>query len=128
MSFASDVQNFRAALSQRAIDLHARVADLAFTSIVDGSPLTGAPGQPVSSGSHAGRLKGSWTREDRGPLVTVISSDEVYAPYVEDGSHDGKDLVLHSPTGGFHSVALTRAGWDRIVDQATREIASEVAG
>lgn len=128
MSFASDVETFRAHMSQRAIDLHARVADLAFTSIVDGSPLTGAPGQPESQSAHRGRLKASWTREDQTPLVTVISSDEVYAPYVEDGSHDGKELVLHSPTGGFHSVALTRAGWGRIVAQATAELSGETAG
>lgn len=124
MSFVADVLAFRSRLRQRALELHARVSDLALTSIVEGSELTGAPGQPESSG----RLKESWKPESPSPLVTVIATDEIYAPYVEDGSHNGKALVIHSAVGGFHSVALTRAGWDRIVDQATREIASEVAG
>ncbi len=121
MSFDGDIARFRDKVRERGQDLHNRVCDLAFSSIVEGSELTGAPGQPVQTGA----LKGSWQNVIDGPLERRIVTNLVYAPQIEDGSRDGRELTLRSPVGGFHSVALTRAGWERIVERATAEITGE---
>lgn len=90
-------------------------------SITVGSPLTGAPGQPVDTG----RLRNSW-------MITVLSPREVriltsmkYARSIEDGlsyAHGGKPITLRSQVGGFHSLKLTVASWNRIVEDANRRV------
>lgn len=135
-TFADQVAAFRRKVEQRARDVHTVAADLAHQSIVEGSPLTGAPGQPVDTGN----LRASWQRIIDGPLEQRIVTNTVYAPFIEDGVRPGAvagtgedgtldpikapdtQLTLRSQTGGFHSLKLTRAGWDRIVAAAVAEV------
>lgn len=83
-------------------------------SVVEGSELTGAPGQPVG---NTGRLKRSWQTTRPAPDIGEISTDLDYAPIVEDGA-----MPLHSPVGGSHSVKLTVAGFDRVVDAVAQRV------
>lgn len=86
-------------------------------SITDGSAITGSPGQLVRSGN----LKASWQLSFPSQTEAIISTNAVYARQMEDGTREGRALTQRSPTGGFHSVALTIAGLGSIVaDQATR--------
>lgn len=87
------------------------VVDKTHESIQLGSVITGSPGQPVRRGT----LRNSWIKSFASPTLAEITTNLVYAPDIEDGMRNGKPLVLRSQVGGFHSVALTRAGFDRIV-------------
>lgn len=125
MSFRTEINRFAqqrvVAAGQR---VHNRAVELLHESIVEGSALTGAPGQPVAPNAPPGvpTLKASWQRRDDGPLVSTVSTDVDYAPDIEDGTRDGRALVLRSKTGGWHSVKLTIAGWGRIVAQAVKDV------
>lgn len=118
MSFGLDVKRFSAKVEQRIRDVAERSTEIAFASIVEGSPLTGAPGQPVDTGN----LKASW-QIVRGPLRNDITTNVVYAPIIEEGTRAGRALVLRSAVGGFHSLALTRISWGKIVEEARRQVA-----
>lgn len=97
----------------------------ALRSIVEGSDLTGSPGQPVgqygpgyNEGKVGGALKASWQRWFPSPHEQVIASDSPYAPSEEDGisySHGGTEITQRSSVGGFHSVKQTIAAWERLV-------------
>lgn len=117
MSFGLDVKRFSEKAMNHARKIADRATEMAYSSIVEGSPLTGAPGQPVDTGA----LKGSWIIQF-GPLRNEISSHLIYAPMIEDGTRAGRALVLRSQVGGFHSLALTRIAWSKIVDEATRQV------
>jgi hypothetical protein len=87
-------------------------------SVVEGSEVTGAPGQPVDTGT----LKNSFTPAFTSPTSWQTTTNLVYAPYIEDGVRpDGVTLTLRSAVGGFHSVKLTRAGWERIVLESAKQ-------
>lgn len=88
-------------------------------SIVDGSELTGAPGQPVDTGT----LKGSWQSWLEGDDTAIIATDVTYAPYIEDGGNSRGAFTLRSAVGGFHSVSLTTSNIDRIVAAVTERVA-----
>lgn len=124
MSFRTDVAAFAAHTERRAQALHARTVELARASIVEGSVLTGAPGQPVAEGAPPGSqvLRESWRVVVQGPLTTSIVTDVPYAPDVEDGTRNGRPMVLRSKRGGWHSLKLTVAGWSRIVAAAVRQV------
>jgi hypothetical protein len=81
-----------------------------------GSELTGSPGQPVDTGN----LRNAWIRENPSENVSIVSTNVEYAQSIEDGIGPHGPLTLRSAVGGFHSVALTVAGFDRIVDAAVR--------
>lgn len=117
MGFSDDVRRFQSKVDVRTKAIHDGVCDLAFSSIVEGSPVTGAPGQPVDTGN----LKSSWQNKIEGPLEREIVTNVVYAPYIEDGFGRGP-LTLRSQVGGFHSVKLTRAAWQKIVDFVTKQV------
>lgn len=87
-------------------------------SVVEGSAITGAPGQPVDTGN----LRASWIDEFRGPLVWQLTTNVVYAPFIEDGANSRGPFTLRSEVGGFHSVKLTAAAWDRIVASAVATV------
>ena len=118
MGFANDLARFAAEVDRRARDVHNGVADGAYESIVNGSPLTGAPGQPVDTGN----LRARWQNIVAGPLTREIVTNTVYAPTIEDGARVGRALTLRSQVGGFHSVKLTIAAWRRLVEAVTREV------
>jgi hypothetical protein len=107
---------------------------LALESIVEGSALTGAPGQKVDTGA----LKASWIQEITEDGVR-ISTNIAYAPIIEEdirssydregeqpsrpkGATGGHRPHVKSTVGGPHSVALTVAGIDRLLDEAGRRV------
>ncbi|MDE2772359.1 MAG: HK97 gp10 family phage protein [Gemmatimonadota bacterium] len=100
MSFGSDLERFAARLERRTRDVAEGAADEVHDSIVEGSAVTGSPGQPVETGE----LRDSWTNEEVEPDVWHVATDKFYAAPVEHGH----------PTHR-RSVALTRAGWHEIV-------------
>jgi hypothetical protein len=128
-SFGNELRMFAAKLENNRQKVQGRATSIAYHSIVDGSPITGAPGQPVGEygpGYHPGKiggaLKGSWVIQFEGPYVASISSHLPYAWGIENGIGPYGPLTLRSSVGGFHSLKLTRAAWPRIVRQAMREV------
>lgn len=103
-------------------------------SIRDGSPLTGAPGQPVDTGF----LKSSWIGEEITDTHWQFTTNVAYAPVIETGlraAYDpegatapaaapgrGGSKHIKSEVGGQGSVMHTRAGWPRIVDHVTKAV------
>ena len=104
-------------------------------SIVNGSALTGEPGQPVDTGY----LKSSWIGDYITPSHWQFTTNVAYAPVIEEGlraaydpegSDRPRDLPsqnttqgplggtkrLKSTVGGQGSVKMTRAAWPRIVE------------
>lgn len=112
MSYADDVRRFEvkvaAALNGTFVDFVAALKG----SIVEGSPITAAPGQPVDTGA----LRNSW-QESVAPDLSeaTIGTNLVYAPAIEDGVGQFGPLTLRSKVGGFHSVKLTVANADRLL-------------
>lgn len=105
-------------------DTFVGIVEEAQRSIVEGSELTGAPGQPVDTGF----LKGSWQAVFESPNVAVIGTNAEYAESIEDGlsyAHGGTPMTLRSDVGGFHSVALTVAGFDRIVEAVKARVRAQ---
>lgn len=116
MSFASEVAAFAAKAKAREQALFVNVASAVKGSIVDGSAVTGAPGQPVDTGN----LKDSWQLTFDDPNTAVISTGVVYAPVIEDNL---RGATLRSRVGGFHSVRLTVGGFERLVaDELTKVV------
>lgn len=98
--------------ANQALDVFRGVVVAAHESIVNGSPITGAPGQPVDTGA----LRASWQVAFDTPTSATISTNLEYAPVIEEGiSHTGRPLTLRSAVGGFHSKRLTEIGMDLIV-------------
>ena len=98
-------------------------------SIVEGSEITGSPGQPVGqygpgyhNGKLGGTLKASWETQEVSDFVAVISTDAEYAPYIEDGGNSRGEFQLRSSVGGFHSVKQTLVGMPRIVDAVVARV------
>lgn len=104
-------------------------------SVVNGSSITGAPGQPVDTGT----LKASWIAEFEGPESASISTNIAYAPVIEDNtrsaynpagvqperkpvSEGGTRRIGKSTVGGPHSVKMTVAGFERLVEDETRKV------
>lgn len=119
MTFSADIARFKGKLAGQVEQIFVGGIALTKTSIVHGSPITGAPGQPEASGA----LADSWRDERDGDRATILTGHPG-APTIEAGTREGRALVLHGSGGGFHSLELTRTGWPRIVDT----VASEVAG
>ena len=114
MTFTSDLNRFVDKVEGRTKRIVQIGREEVQRSIVEGSSITGAPGQPVQFGT----LKGSWVPRFLGPGLWQTSSPLVYAPVIEDGF----GISIRSPVGGSHSVKLTRGGWQRIIDFAQREV------
>lgn len=127
MSFESDLARFRDVVTRRSRDIHARSVQLTYQSVVEGSPLTGSPGQPVDTGN----LKTSWQIENRGEYEDDIQTVVEYAPFIEYGGQPGSPTGAPGPgrkrkgpslVGGHGSVQLTVANFDLILAAATREV------
>lgn len=116
--FSRDVQQWLAKVERRRRDLFINVASATLRSIQFGSPVTGAPGQPVQSGA----LLNSWQLTFESQVLALIATRLVYAPLIEDGEGPYGPLRLRSAVGGFHSVKLTRAGFRRIVESEARAL------
>lgn len=128
MGFADDLRIFAAKVQARNQAVFVNTCAAAKDSIQNGSPVTGAPGQPVDTSN----LKASWQLTFDSPSSALISTNVVYAPFIEEGVAPVRSgnvtgttkqrLTLRSPVGGFHSVALTVAGLSRIVETETAKL------
>lgn len=133
-----DFERIKASLRFRINRIPDVLGQVVLVSIRDGSPLTGAPGQPVETG----RLRGSWKLTRTASIIRVFTS-LFYAPFIEEGQRirhkagaaarraqvfglsmvqRATTITLRSPTGGFHSVKLTRAGIQRLTDDVVHRI------
>jgi hypothetical protein len=123
MPFRMDLQRFQVKLDRRTLDVFHGTAFAAHRSITEGSPVTGAPGQPVRSGA----LRNSYQMAWESPLTVQIASALKYAEPIENGYWKtgplaGVQMTLRSQVGGFHSIKLTVAGFQKLVDQVNREV------
>jgi hypothetical protein len=132
MSFSSDTAAFAAKLEQRRKDVFLGTVEAVQTSITEGSPITGAPGQPVQWGT----LKGSYQDEPIEDYLSRVVTNLEYAEAIEDGQQppytraDGTQvtpgpMTLRSEVGGFGSVKQTRANYELLVEDVARRVASE---
>jgi hypothetical protein len=144
MTYSQDVLRFVERVKTRTQDVVTASALKVHESIVAGSALTGAPGQPVDTGylrsswivafdtspSYPPAPAGSTTgRTDASPpspappqgnvgktYSATVTTNVEYAPYIEEGLR-----ATRSAVGGPGSVKLTRAAWSRIVNNAVKE-------
>ena len=107
-NFAKDIEKHRQRVRMQFRAVYQGSVNHAFRSIRYGSAVTGAPGQPVDTGA----LLASWLLQFQSGWTAIMFSPLIYAPIIED-NHRG--ATLRSKVGGFHSVKLTRAGWQRVV-------------
>jgi hypothetical protein len=121
MSFERQIDAFRLKLDARTKRVFTDSCEQVERSLVEGSEITGAPGQPVDTGFlRAEAFKSDFTSK----TTWEVTTNAVYAPSIEDGisyAHGGVPLTLRSAVGGFHSAKLTRNGWQRIVDHVAQE-------
>lgn len=116
-SFRSEIARLKRNIEIRRKTHFVNVASHAKMSVTDGSPLTGAPGQPVDLGN----LKGSWQLTFTAEKA-LISTNVEYAQANEDGVNNGRPYTQRSPVGGRHSVKLTAAGLGNIMDFEARKL------
>lgn len=132
MSAAADMKAIRVKIAERFGELHLGLVLEVKRSIQEGSTLTGAPGQPVAP-KDGGNLIGSWQDTHPETFRSLVATNVEYAPSIEEGQQppyttaSGKlvtprPMQFRSEVGGAHSVALTRAGWDRIVEKVRRDV------
>lgn len=131
MSFADDLTRFTVKVEGVTQDVFVNVVAATKSSITDGSPVTGSPGQPVGQygpgyhqGKVGGELKASYHAEFETPTSALISTHEPYAEQNEDGiaRPGGGSYTQRSTVGGRHSVALTIAGFQRLVDDEAKKV------
>jgi hypothetical protein len=118
MSFTDDLRRFQLEVEARGAAVFIGVVAAAKESVVLGSPITGSPGQPVETGA----LRASWTESFLSAERAQVTTNQEYAPPIEDGVGPHGPLQLRSEVGGFGSVAKTVAGWPRLVDHVTRQV------
>lgn len=130
MGFADDIREFSKTVETDSQALFVNIASAVQASIQFGSPVTGAPGQPVQTAN----LRDSWILEFPSRDQAQISTNVVYAPDIEEGvrtarsgqvtGHTKQRLMLRSPVGGFHSVRKTLDAFDALVDDETQKFGS----
>lgn len=131
MSFAAQVEAFRDKVDQRRRDLFVNTVSAVKGSITDGSPITGAPGQPVDLGA----LKGSWQDQTIEDFLAQVVTNQEYAEAIEEGQQkpytraDGttvtpRAMTPRSQVGGFHSVKQTRANYEMLVEDEARKLSA----
>jgi len=128
--FSDGVKRFSSAVDVKNQAIFAGVAAETKNSIQFGSPLTGAPGQPVENeGPDKGNLRASWTEEFTSPTSALIATNCEYAESNEDGiaRPGGGAYVLRANVGGRHSVKLTVTNMDKIVDAETKRLDGTVS-
>lgn len=129
MAWSEDLERFRQSLRTKRRDVVLSVVRKVKQSVVEGSSVTGSPGQPVQTGF----LKGSWDDFEEADWIWLVATNAEYAPSIEDGLQEPYEradgtvvtpspMTLRSEVGGFHSVKLTRAGFEKIVREALREV------
>lgn len=140
MSAEDDIRRRGVQLTAMAQEVFVGVVAELTRSIVEGSEITGAPGQPVGQygyvkrdgrlvaynpGQVGGTLKSSWQTVFESPTRAVIGTKLIYAQAIEDGVGPHGSLTLRSTVGGFHSVDHTIRGAQRVVDDVTKRLAGD---
>lgn len=123
--FAEGLDRFAVRVKTKAQLIHEADVAKTYTSIVFGSELTGAPGQPVGPDDPPHEhLRESWKTQAESPTRTAIFTESPYAKSNEDGiaRPGGGPYRLLSPVGGRRSVALTKANFDRIHQSSIRDL------
>jgi hypothetical protein len=121
--FYDEVRAFADKVRRRAIDTVTEASVQVQESVTVGSPVTGAPGQPVDTGA----LKTSFIPERLSELEWQTTTNLEYATAIEEGVQapyvrangtlvTPRPIVFRSAVGGAHSVALTRAAWPQVVE------------
>jgi hypothetical protein len=120
MTLSDYTKAFLAKMASREKAIFIGVFHATHGSITVGSPITGSPGQPVRSG----RLLKSWIPQILTENEAKTSTKMFYARSIEDGVNmsNGTPLNLDSPVGGFHSISLTRLGFQRLLDDVTKRV------
>lgn len=124
MSFSDDVRKFADDFRRKHDAVFAGVVTEVHRSIVEGSQITGAPGQPVDTG----HLRQSWNISFPDPHTAIVSTNVEYALIIEQNLRGAKVSSKDKygkpkpKIGGFHSVALTFMGFDKIVEHVVRRI------
>jgi hypothetical protein len=125
MSAEEDMRRIGGNVTAMTEDVFAQFVVEVHRSIVFGSELTGAPGQPVDTGN----LRNSWEYEFDSPSHAFVTTPVEYGQAVEDGIGPHGPVVYgaggggRSTTGGSHSVILTEAAAQRIADVVTARVA-----
>lgn len=129
MSLSEDLRLFRDKVAKRSQAVFLGSVDAVHGSVVEGSEISGAPGQPVDTGN----LVNSWQQTFPEELVGQTATGVEYAPAVEAGQQapyttpsgaevTPRPMQFRSSVGGAHSVKLTRAAWARIVEAVVRKV------
>jgi hypothetical protein len=122
--WVSRLPEFARTLDRSEKEIFDGIVDLAYESVVNGSLITGSPGQPSDLRDADPATGKDWVKEYDGDFSAVIGNADKSALSVEDGfSHKhGKPLTkLHSDVGGFQSVALTVNGYDKIAMEVAQK-------
>lgn len=115
-TFAQDLIAFSEKCDQRYKDVFLACTVEVQRSVVEGSEITGAPGQPIDTGN----LRASFIGEHLPDGAWQLTTNVEYAPFVEENVND-----VQFKNHGAHSIALTRAGYQRIVDLVTGRVAAD---
>ena len=123
MTFETDIARFVVKTFVKQKLIFFTVANELQGSIKEGSKVTGAPGQPVAQ-VGGGELKNSWQLEFLDLFLATTTTPIIYARAIEEGMNPrtGDQLTLRSEVGGFHSVKLTRAGYQKLVNKIARQV------
>jgi hypothetical protein len=108
MSFADDLRRFQVKVTGRSVELMMTVVPKLHESIVEGSSLTGAPGQPIDTGA----LRSSWQYEYAPDFSSAtIGTFLGYAPVIEYGLRSKYDpRGDYGVAGGQIGPAMMRGG------------------
>jgi len=120
-AFGQDLRLFVDKLDNRLEEVFTGTTEEVLRSVTFGSEITGAPGQPVDTGTLQGSFPANARRE--GWIWETFTKLE-YGPPIEEGVGPYGPLTLRSKVGGFHSVAMTRAGWNSIVEFVRAQVVS----
>ncbi len=113
MTWESDIERHIMHQNRQVKRAFAAVAGAMHESVVDGSQITTAPGQPVRTGN----LRSSWNLGFPASFVAETLTNVDYAQDIEE-----LDTPLRSTVGGHHSVKLTRANFGKLVAHAVEGI------
>lgn len=140
--FDAQITRWLQKVEQRRTMLFVNTANATKNSITEGSAVTGAPGQPVDTGT----LKASWVLAWDDPTHALIATNIAYAPVIEENSRAAYDergdpaatarrnpdgswrRPVKSIVGGHHSVKLTHANFDALVRDELVRVLRETGG
>lgn len=132
--FETDLLTWVGKVESRSLEVFSGVAEECERSIRYGSAITGAPGQPVSTGF----LRASWQHLRPAAWLAEIFTNTAYAPVIEEdlksafnphGKMPDKTIEkgggtrrIKSTVGGHHSLKMTINSFNKIVEHVTRRV------